>query len=66
MVSMLVFILPNNPQQNTYVERYNRTIRYSGLNQYLFDSIKEVQDHATKWLWFYNHLWPIKPIVVYH
>ena len=33
----LEFIQPGNPQQNAYVERYNRTVRYSFLNQYLFD-----------------------------
>lgn len=48
-------IQPGKPQQNAYVERYNRTVRYDWLNQYLFDSIEEVQDFATRWLWSYNH-----------
>ena len=56
----LEFIQPGNPQQNAYVERYNRTIRYGWLNQYLFNSIKEVQDYATQWLWFYNNERPNK------
>lgn len=56
----LEFIQPGNPQQNAYVERYNRTVRYSWLNQYLFETIKEVQDYATRWLWFYNHERPNK------
>ncbi|MFT4861153.1 MAG: putative transposase [Pseudohongiellaceae bacterium] len=56
----LDFIQPRNPQQNAYVERYNRTVRYSWLNQYLFSSIKEVQDYATQWLWFYNNERPNK------
>ena len=51
----LKFIQPGNPQQNAYVERYNRTVRYDWLNQYLFSSIAEVQEHATEWLWFYNN-----------
>lgn len=51
----LQFIEPGNPQQNAYIERYNRTVRYSWLSRYLFDSIAEVQDYATRWLWFYNH-----------
>ena len=38
----LVFIQPDNPQQNAYVERYNRTVRYDWLSQYLFESIAEV------------------------
>jgi putative transposase len=48
-------IQPGKPQQNAYVERFNRTVRYDWLAQYLFDSLAEVQDYATKWLWTYNH-----------
>ena len=51
----LQFIQPGKPQQNAYVERYNRTVRYDWLEHYLFDTITEVQDFATKWLWTYNH-----------
>ena len=35
--------------------RYNRTVRYDWLNQHLFTSITEVQEHATQWLWIYNN-----------
>jgi len=49
------FIQPGNPQQNAYAERYNRTVRYDWLSRHLFDSIEEVQDYATCWLWHYNH-----------
>jgi len=48
-------IQPGKPQQNAYIERYNRTVRYDWLNQYLFESLEEVQDFATKWLWTYNN-----------
>jgi len=51
----LKFIQPGNPQQNAYIERYNRTVRYDWLNQHLFSSIAEVQDQATRWLWTYNN-----------
>ena len=51
----LRFIQPGNPQQNAYIERYNRTVRYDWLSRHLFESIAEVQDFATKWLWHYNH-----------
>ena len=51
----LQYIQPGNPQQNAYVERYNRTVRYDWLNLYLFDSISMVQDFATRWLWTYNN-----------
>ena len=49
------YIQPGKPQQNAYIERYNRTVRYDWLAQYLFDTIAEVQDFATRWLWTYNH-----------
>jgi Transposase and inactivated derivatives len=48
-------IQPGKPQQNAYIERYNRTVRYDWLNQYLFESLDEIQDFATKWLWTYNN-----------
>jgi len=51
----LDYIQPGNPQQNAYIERYNRTVRYDWLAQLLFDSIEEVQESATRWLWTYNH-----------
>lgn len=49
------YIQPGKPQQNAYIERYNRTVRYDWLGQYLFASIREVQDFATRWLWIYNN-----------
>jgi len=48
-------IQPGKPQQNAYVERYNRTVRREWLDIYLFESISEVQDIATEWLWTYNN-----------
>ena len=51
----IAFIQPGNPQQNAYVERYNRTVRYDWLSQRIFDSIEQVQDQATQWLWTYNN-----------
>lgn len=49
------FIQPGNPQQNAYIERYNRTVRYDWLGQYLFSSLDELQNYATRWQWFSNH-----------
>ncbi len=51
----LEYIQPGKPQQNAYIERYNRTVRYGWLNQHLFESIEEVREFATKWLWVYNN-----------
>ncbi len=44
------YIQPGKPQQNAYIERYNRTVRYGLLNQYLFNSLNDIQDYATRWL----------------
>jgi putative transposase len=52
---VLQFIQPGKPQQNAYIERYNKTVRYDWLAHYLFETVSEVQEYATKWLWSYNH-----------
>ncbi|MEH8169947.1 integrase core domain-containing protein, partial [Aeromonas veronii] len=51
----LRYIQPGNPQQNAYIERFNRTVRYDWLGHYLFESLNELQEFATNWLWVYNH-----------
>ena len=51
----LLYIQPGKPAQNAYIERYNRTVRYDWLNQYEFESLIDMQDFSTKWLWHYNH-----------
>jgi putative transposase len=50
----LEHIQPGKPQQNAYVERYNRTVGYDWPSQTLFDTIAEGQESATRWLWTYN------------
>jgi putative transposase len=52
---ILSYIEPGNPQQNAYVERYNRTMRYDWLNQELFDNLDQVRQQAEAWLYHYNH-----------
>lgn len=51
----LNYIQPGKPQQNAYVERYNRTVRHEWLDQYIIDTIEEAQNFATEWLWTYNN-----------
>lgn len=46
---ILSYIEPGNPQQNAYVERYNRTMRYDWLNQELFTTLDQVR------LYHYNN-----------
>lgn len=49
------FIQPGKPQQNAYVERYNRTVRHEWLEMNEFNTIQEAQNTATQWLWTYNN-----------
>jgi putative transposase len=49
------YIQPGQPQQNVYIERFNRTVRYDWLAQELFDTIDDVQNQAACWMWHYNH-----------
>jgi len=51
----LSHIQPGKPQQNAYIERYNRTVRHEWLDQYIIESIEEAQEFATQWLWTYNN-----------
>jgi putative transposase len=48
-------IQPGQPQQNAYIERYNRTVRHEWLDQYIIETIEEAQNFATQWLWTYNN-----------
>jgi putative transposase len=50
----LWFTQTGNPQQNAYIERFKRTMRYELLNQNLFTTIEQAQDAATQWQWIYN------------
>ena len=49
------YIQPGKPQQNAYVERFNRTVRYEWLSQYHWADLEEVQLFATQWMFDYNH-----------
>lgn len=51
----LFFIQPGKPTQNSLVERFNRTFRSEFLDVYLFESIKEMRNHAEVWMWMYNN-----------
>ena len=46
---------PGKPQQNAYIERYDRTVRHEWLDQHIIETIEEAQDFATQWLWTYNN-----------
>jgi putative transposase len=47
-------IRPGKPDQNAYIERFNRSYRTEVLNALLFESIAEVRAITTTWLRIYN------------
>ena len=54
----LRFIEPGEPNQNAYIERFNRTYRTEVLDAYLFRSVEQVQQITEEWLLDYNEQRP--------
>lgn len=54
----MVYIQPGKPQQNAYIERFNRTLRYELLSQHSWSSLAQVQLFTTQWMYDYNHIRP--------
>ena len=48
------YIQPGRPQQNAYVERFNRTVRYEWLGQNYWENLSDVRDFTTQWAEHYN------------
>ena len=54
----LLFIQPGKPNQNAFIERFNRSFRQAVLDAWLFNAVSEVQDAADAWLADYNEYRP--------
>ena len=48
-------IEPGKPQQNSYIERFNRSYREDVLDMYAFTNLRQVRDLTSEWLIEYNH-----------
>jgi putative transposase len=54
----LLLIQPGKPNQNAFVERFNRSFREEVLDAWLFNAVSEVQTAAYEWLIDYKECRP--------
>ncbi len=54
----LLYIQPGKPNQNAYIERFNRTYREEMLSSYLFEDLDQVREMTHWWLITYNETRP--------
>ena len=52
------YIQPGKPNQNAFIERFNRTYRTEVLHAYLFSTIEQVRAISDRWLREYNEYRP--------
>jgi len=53
------YIQPGKPDQNAWVERFNRTWREELLDQHLFTRLDDVREATYWWMLEYNEIRPL-------
>ena len=48
------YIQPRKPDQNAFIERYNRTYRTEVFNAYVFELLEQLRKISAEWLQRYN------------
>jgi len=51
---MIDYIEPGKPNQNAYIERFNRSYRTEVLDTWLFHDLDEVREMSWAWMLEYN------------
>ena len=47
----LCYIQPGKPHQSVYLERHNQTVQNEWLGINISQTIQQIQEYATQWLW---------------
>lgn len=55
---LIQYIQPGKPNQNAFIERFNRTYRNEVLDLYLFQNLEEAREITSRWLVEYNEQRP--------
>ena len=54
----MIHIQPGKPNQNAFIERFNRSFRNEVLNLHLFSTLQQVREIAWEWMNDYNQQRP--------
>ena len=60
------YIQPGEPNQNTYIERFDRTYQDEVLDLYLFTALDDVREATCGWMLEYNEEQPMTHWVTAH